>query len=62
MYTETRIEKVERIIKNAPKCDSVSADCRFGGNCATCRYATCFGDYVREQLNIEGSPLYCTFY
>lgn len=45
MYTETEIKKAERIIKNAPKCDSVSADCRFGGNCATCMHATCFGDY-----------------
>lgn len=61
MYTETEIKKAERIIKNAPKCDSVSADCRFGGSCATCMHATCLGEYVRDQLGIQGSPLYCCF-
>lgn len=61
MYTETELKKAERIIKNAPKCDSVSADCRFGGNCATCMHATCLGEYVRDQLGIQGSPLYCCF-
>lgn len=61
MYTETELKKAERIIKTAPKCDSVFADCRFGGNCATCMYATALGEYVRDQLGIQGSPLYCCF-